>query len=281
MGMACWGLVLVALLPACSSVAVCASARATVASVCRVSVQSLSTVHSCLPLCALHASSRVAQATCDARIRTSKLSLVDLAGSERVDKAGTKGERLDEGKSINKSLLALVTVINGLTSRKATSSSPVHVPYRDSVLTWLLRDSLGGNAHSTMIATVSPEQGNVDETRATLRYAERAKKVVTHARVNEDPRSFLVDSLQEEVKRLKLKLVEVATNDASSSAELGSIVEQIRGPEQQMTSLEKTTEQRLREAKEYAYAVLALPRLSFITPSLLRLALPSTALHPP
>ena len=148
---------------------------------------------------------------------------------------------------INKSLLALGAVIHAL-----TTVGRAHVPYRDSVLTWLLKDSLGGNAHCTMIANVSPDVSDADETRGTLRYAERTKKVVTHARVNEDPRSRLVNVLRAEVKELKRQLVEAASNEGSSAAELERIIEAMRGPEQQRIELERSAQERMREADALA-----------------------------
>jgi len=106
--------------------------------------------------------------------KVSKISLVDLAGSERADSTGATGARLKEGANINKSLTTLGLVISAL----AEQSNPDRkkkgkdfVPYRDSVLTWLLKDNLGGNSKTTMIATLSPADINYDETLSTLRYA--------------------------------------------------------------------------------------------------------------
>ncbi|RKO85724.1 P-loop containing nucleoside triphosphate hydrolase protein, partial [Blyttiomyces helicus] len=115
----------------------------------------------------------------------SKISLVDLAGSERV-KLTTSGQRLKEGAHINASLTTLGLVIQALASRSQTQDSRgVFIPYRDSVLTWLLRDSLGGNSKTVMLATVSPSLQNVQETLSTLRFAQRARHIVNTVHVNE------------------------------------------------------------------------------------------------
>nr|CCA17471.1 kinesinlike protein putative [Albugo laibachii Nc14] len=128
----------------------------------------------------------------------SKISLVDLAGSERALNAGTSGERLKEGAMINKSLTTLGRVISAL-SKKSVD----RVPYRDSALTWLLKESLGGNAKTTMMAMVSPAAENYDETMSTLRYAESAKKVINCALVNEDENTKIVRSLRQEIMELR------------------------------------------------------------------------------
>ncbi|KAF7670052.1 hypothetical protein LDENG_00084620 [Lucifuga dentata] len=136
-------------------------------------------------------------------IRVGKLNMVDLAGSERQSKTGSKGERLKEAAKINLSLSALGNVISALVDGRST-----HVPYRDSKLTRLLQDSLGGNAKTVMIATVGPSQKNHDESLATLRYASRAKKIKNKPRINEDPKDALLREFQEEIARLKAQLEE-------------------------------------------------------------------------
>lgn len=136
--------------------------------------------------------------------KVSKLSLVDLAGSERASKSGAEGERLKEGSNINRSLVTLGQVISSLADQSGGKSKKVlHVPYRDSVLTWLLKDNLGGNSKTVMVATVSPAADNYEETLSTLRYADRAKRIVNHAVVNEDPNAKIIRELREEVDRLK------------------------------------------------------------------------------
>lgn len=117
----------------------------------------------------------------------SKLNLVDLAGSERINKTGAQGDRLQEAKNINLSLSALGNVISALVDAKSH-----HIPYRDSKLTRLLQDSLGGNTKTVMIANCSPADYNFDETLSSLRYASRAKFIKNKPIVNEDPKDALL-----------------------------------------------------------------------------------------
>jgi kinesin family protein 13 len=142
--------------------------------------------------------------------KVSRLSLVDLAGSEKVSKTGSEGDRLKEGCNINKSLHTLGLVISTLSDNAAAaankSSKPRHIPYRDSVLTWLLKDSIGGNSKTVMISTVSPSFDNYEETLSTLRYADRAKRIVNNAVVNEDPNAKMIRELREEVEMLRREL---------------------------------------------------------------------------
>ena len=136
-------------------------------------------------------------------IRVGKLNLVDLAGSERQAKTGAQGERLKEATKINLSLSALGNVISALVDGRST-----HVPYRDSKLTRLLQDSLGGNARTVMVANIGPACYNAEETLTTLRYANRAKNIKNKPRVNEDPKDALLREFQEEIARLKAQLEE-------------------------------------------------------------------------
>ncbi|XP_063701606.1 osmotic avoidance abnormal protein 3 [Culicoides brevitarsis] len=131
-------------------------------------------------------------------IKKGKLNLVDLAGSERQAKTGATGDRLKEATKINLSLSALGNVISALVDGKTK-----HIPYRDSKLTRLLQDSLGGNTKTLMIACISPAAYNYDETLSTLRYASRAKNISNKPRVNEDPKDALMREYQEEINRLK------------------------------------------------------------------------------
>uniref|UniRef100_A0A8C7FMQ3 Kinesin family member 1B n=1 Tax=Oncorhynchus kisutch TaxID=8019 RepID=A0A8C7FMQ3_ONCKI len=138
--------------------------------------------------------------------KVSKISLVDLAGSERADSTGAKGTRLKEGANINKSLTTLGKVISALAEVVSTSKKKKKtdfIPYRDSVLTWLLRENLGGNSRTAMVAALSPADINYDETLSTLRYADRAKQIKCNAVINEDPNNKLVRELKDEVTRLK------------------------------------------------------------------------------
>ncbi|XP_070711857.1 kinesin-like protein KIF16B [Pempheris klunzingeri] len=144
----------------------------------------------------------------------SKIHLVDLAGSERADATGATGVRLKEGGNINKSLVTLGNVISSLADMTQDGvntnlkKKSVFVPYRDSVLTWLLKDSLGGNSKTIMIATVSPADVNYGETLSTLRYANRAKNIINKPTINEDGNVRLIRELRAEIARLKALLVQ-------------------------------------------------------------------------
>ncbi|KAK3527417.1 hypothetical protein QTP86_022645 [Hemibagrus guttatus] len=163
--------------------------------------------------------------------KVSKISLVDLAGSERADSSGAKGMRLKEGANINKSLTTLGKVISALADMQSTKKRKSDfIPYRDSVLTWLLRENLGGNSRTAMIAALSPADINYEETLSTLRYADRAKQIRCNAIINEDPNARLVRELKEEVSRLKELLLAQGLSDlipiAGSSVVGGSGVSQ-------------------------------------------------------
>ncbi|XP_027858514.1 kinesin-like protein KIF17 isoform X2 [Xiphophorus couchianus] len=131
-------------------------------------------------------------------IRAGKLNLVDLAGSERQSKTGATGERLREATKINLSLSALGNVISALVVGRSK-----YIPYRDSKLTRLLQDSLGGNTRTLMIACLSPADNNYEESLSTLRYANRAKSIQNRPRINEDPKDALLREYQEEIKKLR------------------------------------------------------------------------------
>lgn len=135
------------------------------------------------------------------RITGGKLNLVDLAGSERQSRTQATGDRLKEANKINLSLSALGNVISALVDGKSS-----HVPYRDSKLTRLLQDSLGGNTKTVMIANVSPASDSYDETLGTLRYASRAKNIKNQPKVNEDPKDAMIREYADEIKRLKMML---------------------------------------------------------------------------
>lgn len=142
--------------------------------------------------------------------KAAKISLVDLAGSERATSTGATGARLKEGAEINRSLSTLGRVIAALadlsTGKKKKGPSATQVPYRDSVLTWLLKDSLGGNSMTAMIAAISPADINYDETLSTLRYADSAKRIKNHAVINEDANARMIRELKEELSLLRSKL---------------------------------------------------------------------------
>ncbi|XP_043941981.1 kinesin-like protein KIF14 [Protopterus annectens] len=132
----------------------------------------------------------------------SRINLVDLAGSERCGATETTGERLKEGVSINKSLFTLGKVISALSEYSETRKN-MFIPYRESILTWLLKESLGGNSKTAMIATVSPAGSSVEETLSTLRYARQARKIINTAKVNEDTNSKIIRELKAEIEKLK------------------------------------------------------------------------------
>ncbi|KAL9055842.1 MAG: hypothetical protein Q9162_003268 [Coniocarpon cinnabarinum] len=139
--------------------------------------------------------------------RVAKISLVDLAGSERANSTGATGARLKEGAEINRSLSTLGRVIAALADLSAGKKKNASmIPYRDSVLTWLLKDSLGGNSMTAMIAAISPADINFEETLSTLRYADSAKRIKQHAVVNEDANARMIRELKEELAQLRAKL---------------------------------------------------------------------------
>lgn len=145
-------------------------------------------------------------------LRAGKLNLVDLAGSERQSKTGATGERLREATKINLSLSALGNVISALVDGRSR-----YIPYRDSKLTRLLQDSLGGNTRTLMIACLSPADNNYEESLSTLRYANRAKSIQNRPRINEDPKDALLREYQEEIKKLRALLTgQLSTADLST-----------------------------------------------------------------
>ncbi|XP_064409532.1 kinesin-like protein KIF13A isoform X6 [Latimeria chalumnae] len=178
--------------------------------------------------------------------KVSKVSLVDLAGSERVSKTGAAGERLKEGSNINKSLTTLGLVISALADQAAGKGKSKFVPYRDSVLTWLLKDNLGGNSKTAMIATISPAADNYEETLSTLRYADRAKRIVNHAVVNEDPNAKIIRELREEVEKLKEQLSQ------AESLKAPELKEKLEESEKLIKELTITWEEKLRKTEEIA-----------------------------
>ncbi|XP_061563066.1 LOW QUALITY PROTEIN: kinesin-like protein KIF13B [Cololabis saira] len=178
--------------------------------------------------------------------KVSKLSLVDLAGSERAAKTGAAGERLKEGSNINKSLSTLGLVISALADQGVGKNRSKFVPYRDSVLTWLLKDSLGGNSRTAMVATISPAADNYDETLSTLRYADRAKSIVNHAVVNEDPNARIIRELREEVEKLREQLTE------AESMKAPELKERLEESEKLIQEMTVTWEDKLRKTEAVA-----------------------------
>lgn len=214
--------------------------------------------------------------------KVAKISLVDLAGSERANSTGATGARLKEGAEINRSLSTLGRVIAALadlsTGKKKKGAN--QVPYRDSVLTWLLKDSLGGNSMTAMIAAISPADINYDETLSTLRYADSAKRIKNHAVVNEDANARMIRELKEELALLRSKLgggvpggaagaavpadevyaegtpleqqmVSITGSDGTmKKVSKAEIAEQLSQSEKLLTDLNQTWEQKLQKTEE-------------------------------
>ncbi|KAH0814371.1 hypothetical protein GEV33_008420 [Tenebrio molitor] len=188
--------------------------------------------------------------------RRSKVSLVDLAGSERLGSSHNSDEKIRQGVSINKSLLTLGKVISALADQKKNQ----FVPYRDSVLTWLLKESLGGNSLTCMLATITPANTNVDETLATLRYACQARTIVNRARINENPHDRLIRELKSEVQRLKalkqdyernssLNLSFAPMNDSGNNEELEVLRNKLFQAEEKLLSAEGNWKQKFIESR--------------------------------
>ncbi|XP_037910484.1 kinesin-like protein Klp98A isoform X2 [Hermetia illucens] len=173
----------------------------------------------------------------------SKIHLVDLAGSERANATGATGQRLKEGAHINKSLVTLGSVISALADQsnrtELTNKRVLYIPYRDSVLTWLLKDSLGGNSKTIMIAAISPADCNYGETLSTLRYANRAKNIINKPTINEDPNVKLIRELRDEINKLKSMLSSEMNLAVPSSKVLEDL---LKKEEQEKVLTEKWTE---------------------------------------
>ena len=169
---------------------------------------------------------------------TSKVNMVDLAGSERTKATGAAGQRLREGASINKSLSALGKCISALAEEASSGKSKAHVPFRESTLTLMLRESLGGNSRTGMLAAISPSARHLEETLSTLRFASRAKRIVCRAEVNVDPTQRLVSELREEIRMLKQALAQ------SGGGEDGAMAAQVKQSQRIVKDLEGTWEQR-------------------------------------
>ncbi|KAK9480713.1 hypothetical protein V1514DRAFT_275597 [Lipomyces japonicus] len=200
--------------------------------------------------------------------KVSRISLVDLAGSERASSTGATGVRLKEGSEINKSLSALGRVIRTLADLSSKKEKDSVIPYRDSALTWILKDSLGGNSLTAMIATISPADINYDETLSTLRYADSAKRIKNHAVINEDPNAKIIRELKQELSLLRSKLETAGsslTNPDQSSSDVvtvttsdgtvrqvsrAEITEQLSSSEKLFKELNTTWEERLAQTQE-------------------------------
>ncbi|KAG6622707.1 kinesin-like protein [Phytophthora cinnamomi] len=207
--------------------------------------------------------------------KVSRINLIDLAGSERAASTGATGSRLKEGAAINQSLSALGNCISALAD--LANGKKVLVPYRNSKLTHLLKDSLGGNSKTIMIAALSPASVNYSETLGTLRYADRAKQIKNKAIVNEDPNQILIRQLKEELEMLRKSMMEnmdarppsrgmvggsgadgdfVASGtpriNTARERELAAIREQLEENQRLLQESEKTWNERLKETEELA-----------------------------
>ncbi|XP_078264191.1 kinesin-like protein KIF14 [Rhinoraja longicauda] len=184
---------------------------------------------------------------------TSRVNLVDLAGSERCFTSQTSGNRLKEGVSINKSLFTLGKVISAL-SEYFQAKKKVFIPYRESVLTWLLKDSLGGNSKTAMIATISPSASNVEETLSTLRYAKQARQIINVAKVNEDSSAKLIRDLKLEIE--KLKAVQMSCQGMQSARyklsqrEIEALKFKLRQQEREMAEAHRKWREKLDDAEK-------------------------------
>ena len=190
--------------------------------------------------------------------KLSMINLVDLAGSERSGSSGATGDRLKEGCNINKSLLILGNVINCLADKAIGKNKNMLPPYRDSALTRILQNALGGNSKTVMICALSPASINFEETLSTLRYADRAKKIQNKAVINESEQDKMVRLLKEENSDLK-KMIEdlqkkllgqggVAGDDDKKA--FNDLKEQLEANQKVMDDMGKTFEERLKEAKK-------------------------------
>jgi len=179
--------------------------------------------------------------------KVSRINLIDLAGSERSDAAGTSGQRLREGSAINKSLHTLGKIISVLADKGSGKRKKAFVPYRDSVLTWILKDSLGGNSKTGMLATLSPSMENYAETLSTLRYAHQARSIVNEAKVNEDPNIALIRQLRSEIDAYRAQYGEAKGFVAMAEAE--ALREKLAASEQLMAEINRSWEEKLRQSE--------------------------------
>ncbi|NXA88740.1 KIF14 protein, partial [Melanocharis versteri] len=189
---------------------------------------------------------------CDRRL-TSHINLIDLAGSECCTKAQTTGERLKEGVSINRSLLTLGRVISAL-SKQSQNGKKTFIPYRESVLTWLLKESLGGNSQTTMIATVSPAASSMEETLSTLRYAKQACSIINIAKVNEDVNVKLIRELKAEIEKLKAAQKSALNTDREKYRrylqEITSLRVELHQQERNMAEMQRAWKEKLEQAEK-------------------------------
>lgn len=195
--------------------------------------------HSCFTL-RIEQKTLVAGGSGGETVLRAKLNLVDLAGSERPDTAAG-GQLLKEGAAINKSLSALGNVINALSK---SGSAGGHVPYRNSKLTRLLQESLGGNSLTVMVATVAPTAANYAESVSTLQFAERAKEIKNAARCNEDATESVIRELRGEIHRLRTQLQAAEAKEGSAS---GGADDQLQVMEETIANLTRAKQQTWQE----------------------------------
>mmetsp|Transcript_86459 Transcript_86459/g.241963 ORF Transcript_86459/g.241963 Transcript_86459/m.241963 type:complete len:1156 (+) Transcript_86459:114-3581(+) len=191
--------------------------------------------------------------------KVSLINLVDLAGSEKAGQTGASGDRLKEGCAINKSLSALGNVIEKLADKaEKKGGKAVVIPYRDSKLTRLLQNALGGSSKTIMICAISPASSNHEETLSTLRYADRAKRIKNAAVVNENPADKLIRQLREENAKLREMVVDASPTAASQGADAQTVAEmeqkkaEIISLEQALQEMQRSFADRLEEAKVQA-----------------------------
>mmetsp|Transcript_5964 Transcript_5964/g.9700 ORF Transcript_5964/g.9700 Transcript_5964/m.9700 type:complete len:818 (-) Transcript_5964:262-2715(-) len=181
-------------------------------------------------------------------IKVSMINLIDLAGSEKASKTGASGKALKEGSMINKSLSTLGKVIEMLAEK-----APGVIPYRESKLTRLLQNALGGSSKTIMICALSPASSNYEETLSTLKYADRAKKIKNNAVVNENPQGRLLRELREENEKLKKMMENLSSGamvDIQVLNDMNKQQKDIKEVEEALAAMEVSFEERLREAEE-------------------------------
>jgi hypothetical protein len=198
----------------------------------------------------------------------SKINLVDLAGSEKILASGVSGIQLEEAIQINKSLTTLSRVIHALAeqsqknivstkkkktlhkkSKKKKKKKKIHIPFRDSVLSWILKESLGGNSKTFMIANVSPSILNEAETISTLQYAQRASMIVNVVKINEDTNTKIIKTLRQEIYNLQNRLANRGSESSTTTEEIQNMKEQLKQRENLIKEKEKTWEDKIEESR--------------------------------
>lgn len=186
--------------------------------------------------------------------KISTINLVDLAGSEKANQTGAQGGRLKEGIAINSSLTALGMVIEKLADKSQTKdkkkAASILIPYRNSKLTRLLQNALGGSSKTIMICAISPASSNYEETLSTLRYADRAKKIKNAAVVNENPQAKLLRELQEENEKLKQMMASGVTDQGATCEMVTAKQAEIEQMQAALKDMQRSFSDKLAEAKE-------------------------------